>query len=360
MDSSNSVITELTIPSSVESIGSYAFEGCTSLTKITFEGTSRLTTIGGWTFRSCSNLVSINGNLGNVTSLGSGVFQHDAKLVGSETDEKLSFPNVTVVPASAFYGCSALKSVSFSKNLTEIASSAFEKATKLTSFSFEDSLINIAARAFCDSGLSCSVKLGKNRGNIHSFCFARTKITSLDLSDCVKMPFVDDNVCLACTKLTSVSLPPNANKIWGGAFEECTSLTSFDFKGIQLIVGSRVFYNCLSLTNITGVENITEIYSYAFTNCSNLSSITTSIPGEKMKKLTNVMDHAFSGCAALTLSGLSCFDWNKLTLGDYIFNKCSSLVNSEENPLVLTDCTISSLTFSGCPTLYVSLKKTTY
>ena len=52
-------LASITIPESVTSIGSYAFEGCKSLANVTFEGDSRLTSIGSSAFFSCKGLTSI-------------------------------------------------------------------------------------------------------------------------------------------------------------------------------------------------------------------------------------------------------------------------------------------------------------
>ena len=77
------LVTDLVIPSSVTTIGWYAFDGCTSLTSV--EIPSSVTSIGGYAFRGCTSLASV--------TIGTGVSE-----IGS----------------SAFFGCDAIKEVHIS------------------------------------------------------------------------------------------------------------------------------------------------------------------------------------------------------------------------------------------------------
>lgn len=61
----NKSITNVIIPSSVTSIGSNAFNGCTGLTSITIP--SNVTSIDGWAFKNCTKLASLNYNADNCT-----------------------------------------------------------------------------------------------------------------------------------------------------------------------------------------------------------------------------------------------------------------------------------------------------
>ena len=71
-------LTSLTIPSSVTSIGNYAFLGCSSLTSLTIP--SGVTSIGYCAFDSCSGLTSIYVYPENLPELATGIFNGcDAK-----------------------------------------------------------------------------------------------------------------------------------------------------------------------------------------------------------------------------------------------------------------------------------------
>ena len=65
--------TEITIPASVTTIGSYSFYSCSGLTRVTFEENSQLTTIGDDAFQYCYSLTSIT-IPASVTTIGKWAF----------------------------------------------------------------------------------------------------------------------------------------------------------------------------------------------------------------------------------------------------------------------------------------------
>ena len=65
-------LTSLTIPSSVTSIGSYAFSSCRGLTSLTIP--SSVTAIGGYAFQGCRGLTSIYAYPEKIPNLGGNVF----------------------------------------------------------------------------------------------------------------------------------------------------------------------------------------------------------------------------------------------------------------------------------------------
>ena len=104
-------LTSITIPNSVTSIGNFAFDGCNSLTSITLPNS--VTSIGYWTFSCCSSLTSITIPDG-VTSIG------DMDFGGCSGLTSITIPNsVTSIGDSAFYGCTGLKDVYYTGSKDE-------------------------------------------------------------------------------------------------------------------------------------------------------------------------------------------------------------------------------------------------
>ena len=161
----------------VTSIGSYAFDGCSSLTSIKIpEG---VTSIGLSAFKGCSSLTSIKIPEG-VTSIGystfSGCNSLEPKLLVYDKGTKcygwignkekctdVVIPEgVTSIGGSAFYRCSSLTSINIPEGVTSIGGGAFYYCESLTSINFPESLTSIGKCAFegCSSLTSINIPEG--------------------------------------------------------------------------------------------------------------------------------------------------------------------------------------------------------
>jgi len=164
------VLTTVTIPASVTSIGLRAFDNCTNLTSVTFAAGSQLTTIGENAFHKTG-----------ITSI--------------------TIPaSVTSIGLRAFYECKSLTSVTFAEGsqLTTIEGGAFHK-TGITSITIPASVTSIGMGAFQETGIT-SITIPAN-------------VTSIGIS------------AFQETGLTSVIIPANVTSIARDAFYGCTSLT---------------------------------------------------------------------------------------------------------------------------------------
>ena len=111
------------------------------------------------------------------------------------------------------------------------------------------------------------------------------------------MEFNDDNtILLRCNdkSITEAVIPSCVTTIGGGAFYECTSLSSIKLPAGVTTIGNWAFHGCTSLSSITLPDGLTTIGNGAFYGCSSLSSIT--LPDG----VTTIEDSAFSQCTSLT------------------------------------------------------------
>ena len=137
-------ITSVTIRNSVTSIGIYAFSGCSGLTEVHITDLAAWCTIEF--SNSSSNPLSYAHNLylndslvtdliipDSVTSIGSYAFSGCRGLTSVTIGN-----SVTSIGSSAFYGCSGLSNLTIPDSVTSIGSSAFYGCSGLTSVTFEN------------------------------------------------------------------------------------------------------------------------------------------------------------------------------------------------------------------------------
>ena len=247
----NSRLTGVTIPSSVTSIGSSAFAGCTALTSVVIP--NGVTSLAASIFSGCYGLTSVV-IPGSVTSIGNSAFA-DCKRLTSVT-----IPNgVIYISSGAFAGLTGLTQITIPRSVTYLDYLAFSGSVGLASISVDD--LN---PAYC---------------SVDGVVFNKARTTLVKMPEGWKGSFVvPDGVtsigvlaCAGCRGLTDVSIPDSVTGLEVGAFSDCSALTG-----------------------ITLPSRITSIETYAFTSCSRLTQIT--IPSEA----TYIGDHAFAYCVGLT------------------------------------------------------------
>lgn len=145
-----SYLNSINIPDSVTSIGSDAFAYCTYLTQANIPAS--LQTLGSWAFNNCTALSGTIILPETLTNMGQNTFVSCSKITAVEWNCKLP-----AIPYAAFQGCTKLSSFNMSTSaksvLTEIKGYAFNKCSALTSFDFPPTVTMIANYAFYASGL---------------------------------------------------------------------------------------------------------------------------------------------------------------------------------------------------------------
>lgn len=281
------VLTGITIPDSVENIGIYAFDNCTSLVSAKLPDNEDLF-IGGGAFSVCSSLESIVIPDG-VTTIETGLFYKCEKLesitlpdsiisigdnafCGCEKLVSINFPaDLGTIGEDAFYNCTSLASVALPSKLTVIGQEAFLGCERLTSVTIPDSVTELGAGAFeCCYNLA-DVTLPKGLRVLRSFVLRWTAIKSIVIPETVTQ--INDCAFYKCSVLESIELPPNVSYMGDMVFEDCPAL-----KNVFYNTGTDVSDSKIPETSAKTKYEIRDNYAYILEIIPDSSNTPVVIP----------------------------------------------------------------------------------
>mgnify|MGYP003312175879 CR=1 FL=1 len=208
---------DLVIPSTVKSIGDFAFSGCEKLPSVTIKGGS----IGESAFSGCTGLTSISLQEG-VTSIGTNAFENCSGIEGALVIPK----TMTSIGGYAFRNCEKVPSVTIKGG--SIGGGAFYKCTGLTSISLQEGVTNIGNDAF----YGCSGIKGD--------------LVIPSTVDCI-----GDNAFNGCVGLTSISLQEGVTIIGEMAFVDCSNIEgTLVIPSTITSIGYAAFRGCKKITTL--------------------------------------------------------------------------------------------------------------
>ncbi|MBQ5353524.1 MAG: leucine-rich repeat domain-containing protein, partial [Alistipes sp.] len=121
-------------------MGDKAFNGCSSVESLTLP--SSITSIGTSAFEGCTGRVTINCRIYGASSYS------DGKFYKAKFSEVIIGNSVTRIGDNAFHDCSSLTSVTIGNRVTEIGNFAFRSCSSLTNVTIPDSVTKIEDCAF--------------------------------------------------------------------------------------------------------------------------------------------------------------------------------------------------------------------
>ena len=392
----NTAITSVVLPDSITSIGENAFNGCESLTSVTFGKNSQVSSIGPGAFNYCYSLESIT-IPESVTNIGSDAFIYCYGLRSVTFGEN---SQLTSIGEGAFNWCESLESITIPASVTSIGEWAFVECYRLVevwnlsklnitagsedngyvgyyakrvetepseSYVYTDengyviyydgkvkALINYIGN---ETKLTIPAGITEINGYAFSYCESLKSITvpdsvtsigdgafnwcesleSITIPDGVKS--IGNHAFAGCSALESITIPDSVLNIGDSAFEGCTALESITIPDSVLSIGYSAFEECTALKSITIPDSVLSIGYSAFEECTALKSIT--IPGSVL----SIGQRTFAGCSGLESAIIAD---GVTSIGDDTFLNCTNLVNVSL-PDSLTS--IGSDTFYGCTNL---------
>lgn len=248
--SSCSALTEVSLPSTLDSIGCivqydyydsgicHAFNNCPALTDIKLP--PNLKYIGSYAFSNCTGIT------------------------------KMDIPEtVKMIDVYAFKGCTGLANINLPASLKVISQGMLQNCTTLT-----------------------DVKLPSAVSEIGYQAFDGTSITSIQLPESVTL--IDDYAFRNCVSLKQINFPSALEEVGNDAFSGCVALSNITVAdNCQLKeIGAMCFYKCTSLSSFEVPSLVTTIGNHAFST-SGISTVCIS------PSVVTIGDGCFSYCARL-------------------------------------------------------------
>ena len=240
-------LTEVTLPESLESIGSLAFAGCESLTSINLSDCTSLESIGYWAFDSCTSLASIDlSDCTSLESIGDGAFAKS----GLTSINLSGCKNLTSIGNGAFQNCAILETITLPAGLITIGNSAFQKCTSLGTITLPSTVTTIGNSAFWNCGGLTSITLPAGLQNIGNSAFRDcSSLEEINLSDCTRLESIGNSAFNQCSGLKTVKLPAKLTTIGNYAFYNCSGLENIYFYGVP----TTIEYNAFEGVNVEGL-----------------------------------------------------------------------------------------------------------
>lgn len=147
---------QIDLPANLETIGDYSFRNCYGIRHLNIPVS--LKKVGNGAFAQCDSLKTVNTtdlqhwcNIAFSSNTSNPIHITKSLSLNGEIITDLVIPDeVSTVNNYSFYGCEALKSITFNTNATSIGNYSFNKCTNVKAIDFPETLASIGTYAFAE------------------------------------------------------------------------------------------------------------------------------------------------------------------------------------------------------------------
>lgn len=310
-------IKQLVLGGELLDIPQSCFMGCSGIEEIIFEDGNKIATIGTDAFQGCSSLKSIE-LPATITSVPMNL------LLGCSKLESVNFlGEITSIQQSAFNGCAALHNFTFPATLKTIAASAFYNSGLTGVIELPEGVTSVGTNAFAGANAITGIKLPSTLATIGNAAFGPIEnLASIELAD-GNSAFTVNNGVLTNAAGTRLLVTAHEGEIgttinngtietidnYGMAYSPFTdvnlsslveignfgfyraAIKEFTYKA-GMIVNPNAFLES-DLETLNTEEGAREIPQNLCANCTKLTTVNIS------NTVTNMFQDAFAGCTAL-------------------------------------------------------------
>ena len=265
----------LSLPNSLQKIGSYAFYGCSSLTSVNIP--SSVTTIGYCCFNGCDKLSTIKVSPANpyFSTDGKAIFNKDKTVLYTAIPvTSYNIPStVRKLGSSAFNDQKDMTSATLPEGLVSIGSYAFSGCSKLEHLVIPSTVDSIGNHAFNGCSALQQINIPQGIKKLADAVLSGTGIKTLDIPSSV------NDIGMAafsnCESLQSIKLPKGLTVLDASLFYGCKQLSDIQIPSTVKTIGYKAFCGCDSLQNIMFEDGVSDlvIEQYAFENCKNINRL---------------------------------------------------------------------------------------
>ena len=179
----------------------------------------------------------------------------------------------TALPASFFYGCTALTDVDWSEspNLSSIGDQAFYGCTGLQMTTLPNAVTSIGAKAFESSQVKLTaLPTGLTTLGERAFSGCRSLAISALPSGLTVIP---NYAFMNCLNITVSTLPEGLTSIGASAFKDCKKLAVSKIPAGVTSVGTLAFSGCTGLVNMEIACAVLGPNTKSFNNCTGLEKV---------------------------------------------------------------------------------------
>ena len=336
-------IDSIVIENGVTAIGDFAFNNCTTVSKVTIP--ESVTRIGMKAFNDCNKLDGVyitnlkswcntdfvigydvpdnklecssnplvyGGNLYlNGKPVRDLVIPEDVKRLGGYS-ASIGDTGESEYYASPFIGCKCIESVTIPDSAISIGEWTFYGCTGLTNVLIGNSVSYVGDMAFYGCTSLTNVTIGNSVDIIGEYAFSRcSSLTEITIPDSVTE--IRDCAFKECTNLKNVTLSNTLTSIERELFKSCTNLTKVTIPNSVTVFRDEAFYDCSRLTVAKISDNVKYVGDFAFFNCAKLTSVTIG------KSVKGIGYGFFSGCKGLkdVYYNGSIEQWKQIRIYDY-------------------------------------------